>query len=61
MLTQYGDLVVVNRARKHIGWHHKGLPGSAEFRNAVNQIPDARTVLDMLSRFYEPWLSRAAA
>ena len=61
MLDHYGDLVGVNMARKHIGWYTKGLTGSAEFRNAVNQISDARTVLDMLARFYEPWLSRAAA
>ena len=61
MLDHYGALVGVNMARKHIGWYTKGLAGSAEFRNAANQIGDARTVLDMLARFYEPWLSRAAA
>jgi tRNA-dihydrouridine synthase B len=44
-----------------LGWYTKGLTGSAEFRNAVNQIPDATTVLDMLEQFYTPWLSRAAA
>jgi tRNA-dihydrouridine synthase B len=61
MLDHYGEGVGVNMARKHIGWYTKGLPGSAEFRNAVNQIGDARQVLDMLERFYSPWLSRAAA
>ncbi|MFM8541952.1 MAG: tRNA dihydrouridine synthase DusB, partial [Chakrabartia sp.] len=50
-----------NMARKHIGWYTKGLHGSADFRNAVNQINDPKVVLDMLERFYEPWLSRAAA
>ena len=30
----------VNIARKHIGWYTKGLPGSAEFRNRVNQQDD---------------------
>jgi tRNA-dihydrouridine synthase B len=48
-------------ARKHIGWYTKGLPGSAEFRNRINQIQDSRTVLEELERFYTPWLSRAAA
>jgi len=48
-------------ARKHIGWYTKGLPGSADFRNKVNQEPDAATVLGMLREFYTPWLSRAAA
>ena len=61
MLDHYGDVTGVNMARKHIGWYTKGLHGSAEFRNAVNQIPDARTVLSMLERFYEPWLSQQAA
>ena len=61
MLAHYGELVGVNMARKHIGWYTKGLPGSAEFRNSVNQIGDARTVLAMLEQFYTPWLSRAAA
>jgi tRNA-dihydrouridine synthase B len=61
MLAHYGETTGVNMARKHIGWYTKGLHGSAEFRNAFNHVPDARTALDMLARFYEPWLSRAAA
>jgi tRNA-dihydrouridine synthase B len=61
MLDHYGEITGVNLARKHIGWYTKGLHGSAEFRNAVNQIADSATVLDMLARFYDPWLSRAAA
>ncbi len=61
MLAHYGESVAVNMARKHIGWYTRGLPGSAEFRNRVNQVPDSRTVLDLLARFYDPWLSRAAA
>ncbi len=61
MLEHYDEFTGVNMARKHIGWYTKGLHGSAEFRNAVNQIPDAKTVLAMLKDFYAPWLSRAAA
>ncbi|MBP6030642.1 MAG: tRNA dihydrouridine synthase DusB [Sphingobium sp.] len=61
MLEHYGEHVGVNIARKHLGWYTKGLTGSAEFRNAVNQVPDSRTVLTMLARFYEPLLSKAAA
>ncbi|MGD9812699.1 MAG: tRNA dihydrouridine synthase DusB, partial [Sphingobium sp.] len=61
MLDHYGETTGVNMARKHLGWYTKGLPGSAEFRNAVNQVPDSRTVLDMLARFYEPLLRKAAA
>jgi len=61
MLDLYGKEVGVNMARKHIGWYTKGLPGSAEFRNRVNQVPDAAIVLRMLAEFYEPWTTRAAA
>jgi len=61
MLDLYGNEVGVNMARKHIGWYTKGLPGSAEFRNRVNQVPDAAMVLRMLAEFYEPWTTRAAA
>jgi tRNA-dihydrouridine synthase B len=61
MLDHYGEHVGVNMARKHIGWYTKGLTGSAEFRNRVNQVPDAPTVLAMLAQFYDPWLCRKAA
>lgn len=61
MLEHYGATTGVNMARKHIGWYTKGLHGSADFRNAVNQINDAKIVLEMLEQFYTPWLSRAAA
>jgi tRNA-dihydrouridine synthase B len=61
MLDHYGDTIGVNMARKHIGWYTRGLPGSADFRNAVNQIGDAPRVLDMLAHFYDPFLARSAA
>jgi tRNA-dihydrouridine synthase B len=61
MLDLYGKDAGVPIARKHIGWYTKGLTGSAEFRNAINQIADPVAVLDGLARFYEPWLSKAAA
>ena len=61
MLAHYGNEVGVNMARKHIGWYTKGLHGSAEFRNRVNQISDPKTVQAMLAEFYAPWRSRAAA
>ena len=59
MLDHYGRETGVNMARKHIGWYTKGLTGSAEFRNAVNQEPDADKALDMLARFYDPFLMQS--
>ena len=61
MLDHYGAVTGVNLARKHIGWYTKGLNGSAEFRNQVNQIADSKVVLDRLEAFYSPWLLRDAA
>ena len=56
MLALYGTHTGVNLARKHIGWYTKGLPGSAELRNSVNQQDDPAIVVRMLSEFYAPWL-----
>ncbi len=53
MLDLYGATIGVNMARKHIGWYTKGLAGSAEFRNAVNQVPDAARAMAMIDRFYD--------
>ena len=61
MLALYGTHTGVNLARKHIGWYTKGLPGSAELRNTVNQQDDPAVVMRMLQDFYSPWLTRTAA
>ena len=61
MLGLYGKETGVNLARKHIGWYTKGLPGSAELRNRVNQQAEPATVTQMLQEFYSPWLARSAA
>src|SRR3954466_11312695 len=61
MLRLYGTHTGVNLARKHIGWYTKGLPGSAELRNTVNQQDDPAIVVRMLQDFYSPWLRRTAA
>ena len=61
MLEHYGAETGVKMARKHLGWYTRGLPGSAQFRNAVNFVDDARTVMRDLAEFYAPFLSQAAA
>ena len=61
MLELYGTHTGVNLARKHVGWYTKGLPGSAELRNNVNQQDDPSVVKRMLRDFYAPWLTRSAA
>jgi tRNA-dihydrouridine synthase B len=61
MLVHYGASVGVRIARKHIAWYSKGLPGSAEFRAAINRCDDANAVKAMIRGFYEPLLERQAA
>ena len=61
MLAHYGNEVGSRLARKHIGWYSKALPGSAEFRAAVNQTIDADRVRGLIDSFYEPLLARMAA
>jgi tRNA-dihydrouridine synthase B len=61
MLSLYGTHTGVNLARKHFGWYTKGLPGSAELRNRVNQLDSPDAVKAMLREFYGPWLVRTAA
>jgi len=61
MLVLYGKETGVNLARKHIGWYTRGLHGSAEFRNRVNQQSDPEVVRAMLAEFYAPWRSKLAA
>ena len=61
MLLHYGSAVGVPIARKHIGWYSRGLPGSAEFRAAVNRTIEAARVKQLIRAFYEPLLERRAA
>ena len=61
MLTHYGTEVGARIARKHIAWYSRGLPGSAEFRAAINQTIDVDRVKALIRSFYEPLLARLAA
>src|SRR5438874_8306935 len=60
MLSHYGT-PGIHIARKHIGWYSKGLPGSAEFRAAVNRTEAVAEVQQLMRVFYEPLLEREAA
>jgi tRNA-dihydrouridine synthase B len=60
MLRHYGGDAGVRIARKHLAWYSKGLPGSAQFRARVNELADAARVRELVRRFYEPFLERAA-
>ena len=61
MLLHYGTEVGSRIARKHVAWYSKGLPGSAEFRAAVNETIDPARVRRLIRSFYEPLLARGTA
>jgi tRNA-dihydrouridine synthase B len=61
MLVHYGSEIGVKIARKHVAWYSKGLPGSAEFRAAINQTVDASAARRLIRAFYEPLVEREAA
>jgi len=61
MLSHYGNEPGMRIARKHIGWYSKGLPGSGEFRAAINRITSPGSVIEAVRGFYGPLLDRQAA
>jgi tRNA-dihydrouridine synthase B len=61
MIEHYGADTGCRLGRKHVAWYTKGLPGSAEFRAAVNQSLDVGRVRQMIGDFYDPLLQRLAA
>jgi tRNA-dihydrouridine synthase B len=61
MLAHYGSETGMRIARKHVGWYSKGLPGSGEFRAAVNRIANPTAVVEAIRAFYCPLAERLAA
>jgi tRNA-dihydrouridine synthase B len=60
ILEQFGEPAGVRLARKHLSWYSRGLPGSAEFRAAVNRLPDAASVMQLIDGFYDRLIVRGA-
>ncbi|MDR2239889.1 MAG: tRNA dihydrouridine synthase DusB [Zoogloeaceae bacterium] len=48
----YGADTGVRVARKHISWYAKGLPDSARFRHAMNQLPTIDAQLAAVDAFF---------
>jgi len=61
ILDAFGDHAGVRLARKHISWYSRGLPGSAEFRAAVNRLADAQAVLGLIGTFYDRLIARGVS
>jgi tRNA-dihydrouridine synthase B len=60
MLSHYGGEAGMRIARKHVGWYSKGLPGSGEFRAAINRVGSPAAAMEAIRKFYRPLLERQA-
>ena len=58
ILDHFGSQAGVRLARKHLSWYSRGLPGSAEFRAAMNRLPDADAVIRLIDAFYDRLIAR---
>jgi tRNA-dihydrouridine synthase B len=58
ILYSFGSHAGVRLARKHVAWYSRGLPGSAEFRAAMNRLTEADAVLRLIDDFYDRLIAR---
>jgi tRNA-dihydrouridine synthase B len=58
ILDYFGHHAGVRLARKHVSWYSRGLPGSAEFRAAMNRLNEAEHVLRLIDTFYDGLINR---
>ena len=58
IVDHFGSHAGVRLARKHVSWYSRGLPGSAEFRAAMNRLADADAVLRLIDGFYDRLIAR---
>jgi tRNA-dihydrouridine synthase B len=52
IIAHYGPHLGVGIARKHIGWYCKMMPGSEEFREAINQMTNPQDVKLALDAYF---------
>ena len=58
MQAHFGIEPGMRLARKHLSWYSRGLPGSAEFRAAMNRLTEVPAVVALVERFYDPLIAR---
>jgi len=58
IVDYFGSHAGVRLARKHVAWYSRGLPGSAEFRAAMNRLTEAVGVLRLIDDFYDRLIER---
>lgn len=60
MQRHYGPQLGCRIARKHIGWYSRCLPGSAAFRQLVNNTTDPDAVRDAMEHYFTAALDGSA-
>lgn len=58
MLLHYGRDTGLKIGRKHVGWYSKGLPGSADYRSEIMQLPTPEQVRARVADFYAGLMDR---
>lgn len=53
MLSHFGAQPGLRLARKHVSWYSSGLPGSAQFRAAINRLDEAAQAVALIAAFYD--------
>jgi len=56
LIADKGEKVGVPESRKHVTWYTRGLPGSADLRNQVNQTKTEAALYDVLDAYLEKLL-----
>ncbi|HEY6094294.1 MAG TPA: tRNA-dihydrouridine synthase, partial [Gallionellaceae bacterium] len=54
----YGEQTGTRVARKHISWYTRGLPGSAQFRHRMNELPGSAEQMVAVRDFFDEQLQR---
>lgn len=52
------EWTAVRRMRKHLGWYSKGFPDSTEFRRTVCRMEEPQRILQAITDYFSPHISR---
>ncbi|WP_022769849.1 tRNA dihydrouridine synthase DusB [Butyrivibrio sp. NC2007] len=53
-LKYKGEYIGIREMRKHVSWYTYGMPGSARFRNEINQMTDMDTLKEACAKIMLP-------
>ena len=53
-LKYKGEYIGIREMRKHVSWYTYGMPGSARFRNEINQMTDMDTLKEACGKIMLP-------